>query len=55
MKFEFFLGMGIGIAVGMAGGMLMTPHKKKPCAKNLASRALKALGELVDGAGRALS
>ena len=42
----FIKGMGIGIATGVALGMAMAPKKRS--SKNIAGKAIKAFGEVVD-------
>ncbi|MBP5165898.1 MAG: hypothetical protein ILP09_01395 [Oscillospiraceae bacterium] len=48
---SFLKGMGAGLIVGMAAGMVAAPKKKKSRA---AGRMLKSLGNIVDGVGGAL-
>ncbi|NLL38023.1 MAG: hypothetical protein GX254_00315 [Clostridiales bacterium] len=42
----FVKGMGIGIAAGIALGMAMAPKKKS--GKRMASKAIRAFGQVVD-------
>ena len=45
-KTNFFIGMGIGAALGGAVGLSMMSKKKNP--KNIVGRTLKTMGEVVD-------
>jgi len=44
-KSNFLIGMGIGVAVGSAFGISMMPKKRS---KNIVSKTLKTMGEVVD-------
>ena len=44
-KTNFFVGMGIGVALGTAAGISMMP-KKGP--KNIVGKTLKTMGQVVD-------
>ncbi len=45
-KTNFLIGMGLGMAVGSLAVVGMTPGKKS--SKNVVSKALKTMGEVVD-------
>lgn len=44
-KTNFFIGMGIGVALGSAVGISMLPKKTS---KNIVGKTLKTMGEVVD-------
>ena len=45
-KMDFIKGIGIGAAAGTAMGILLAPKKKNR--KNMAGKALKAAGDIVE-------
>ena len=52
-KTNFLIGMGLGIAVGGCAGAIMMPGKKG--AKNVVSKTLKTIGDVVDAVSSSMS
>ena len=52
-KTNFLIGMGLGIAVGGCAGAIMMPSKKG--AKNVVSKTLKTMGDVVDAVSSSMS
>ena len=51
-KMDFAKGMGIGLAVGAAAGMMMMPRQRS--GKQMLAKSARAMGDLIDGIGTAL-
>lgn len=45
---KFLRGMGMGIAVGTAVGMIMTPKRKHTMKKTAAGKAIRAVTDVMD-------
>ena len=52
-KTNFLIGMGLGIAVGGCAGAIMMPGEKG--AKNVVSKTLKTMGDVVDAVSSSMS
>jgi len=45
---SFFKGVGVGMALGAAAGMLATPQSRKKIMKSKAGKAIHAIGDIVE-------
>ncbi|MEG0035033.1 MAG: hypothetical protein RRY04_06080 [Oscillospiraceae bacterium] len=52
---NFAKGMGVGLVVGSAIGMVVNANTPKKHKKTAASKALKTFGDIVDSIGNAMS
>lgn len=45
---RFLTGLGLGMAAGGAIGMMLRPKMKSSTGRNMVSRALRSMGDVVD-------
>ena len=50
----FLVGMGLGMVAGGALSMMLHAKTKKSCGKNMVSRCLRGMGDVIDDVTEAL-